>query len=333
MPEQRWTKLEPALVRDDRGTFATDVLTGLSEKPKRLSSMYFYDGPGSALFEQITELDEYYPTRIEQAIFDRFRGDMLDRFRGEPLNLIDLGAGDGRKTRTLLEHLIAAQIDVRYVPIDISETAMDNLVADLRVRFAELPVHGLVAEYFDGIRWIARQDTRRNLVLFLGSNIGNFDRARGHAFLRTLWDALNPDDHALIGFDLKKDIEVLLAAYNDAAGITAEFNLNLLRRINRELGGDFDLGTFRHFATYNVLNGAMEMYIISLEQQRVRIANLHHSFDFEPFEPIHTEYSYKYLDSDIEHLAAHSGFTIETRYFDDARWFCSSLWRCVKNAP
>ena len=310
-----------------RRQFAEDVLVGLSERPRRLSSKWFYDDEGSRLFQRITDLPAYYPTGCERSIFEAHAGDLLDRFRGRPLNLVDLGAGDGRKTVLLLRHLVAGGADVRYVPIDISEGAMGGLVESMRARVPGLEVAGLVSDYFEGIRWLADQTDRANLVLFLGSNIGNFDRPRARAFLRRLWIALNAGDHVLIGFDLKKDIERLLLAYNDPEGVTAAFNLNLLARVNRELDGDFDLTRFRHFGTYNVFSGAMESYLVSLEAQTVRIGALRDSFRFAPWEPIHTEYSYKYLPEDIDSLAEHSGFDRVAQFFDEKRWFASALWR------
>jgi uncharacterized SAM-dependent methyltransferase len=167
-------------------------------------------------------------------------------------------------------------------------------------------------------------------VLFLGSNIGNFNRAQARVFLRQLWEALNDRDQVLIGFDLKKDIELLLAAYNDAKGVTADFNTNLLRRINRELGGDFDLSAFRHYATYDVFSGAIESYIVSLKEQVVTIRELQTTFHFDEWEPIHTEYSYKYLQKDIDSLAAVTGFKIIEQYYDSKRWFTDSLWQVDK---
>lgn len=315
-----------------RRAFGVEVLIGLSQKPKRLSSRWLYDAVGSAQFEAICDLDEYYLTRAEFDVFERHRGELLDRFVGEPLDVVDLGAGDGRKTSVLIEHLLAQGADVRYVPIDISEPAMKGLVAAMGRRFPGLPVAGLVSEYFDGVRWLAEQNKRKRLVLFLGSNIGNFDKPHARAFLQQLWSALLPGDHAIVGFDLKKDIELLLAAYNDREGVTAHFNLNLLDRINRELGGDFDREKFRHFATYNVFSGAMESYLVSLQAQSVRIGALRQRFDFGPWEPIHTEYSYKYLPDDIMGLAAFAGFEVEGLYHDSRKLFCDALWR-VKAAP
>lgn len=328
--EQRIIELEPAK-RDDaeeaRQALAEDVLVGLSETPKRLSSRFFYDATGSALFQDITDLEEYYPTRVEHSILSTHAEALLQRFAGDPLNLIDLGAGDGRKTRVVLEKALEMGLDIRYVPIDISVDAMRGLVKDMGARFPTLPISGLVSEYTQGVRWLGEQDDRRNLMLFLGSNIGNFHKAQARAFLRRLWMALNHDDRVLVGFDLKKDIEKLLAAYNDREGVTARFNLNLLSRINRELDADFDIDGFRHFSTYNVFSGAMESYLVSMREQTVRIGALHSTARFAPWEPIHTEYSYKYLPRDIAALAQHSGFVEEERFLDENGWFCDALWK------
>lgn len=310
---------------------AVDVLVGLSETPKRLPSRLFYDAVGSRLFQEITELEAYYPTRKEFEIFTRHGDALLEPARNRPFNLIDLGAGDGRKTVVLLDRLMAMGADVRYVPIDISEDAMKGLVAKMAQRYPSLPIAGLVSEYFDGIRWLSQTSGRRNLVLFLGSNVGNFNKAQARGFLRQLWNALSHNDLALIGFDLKKDIEVLLAAYNDPQGVTSRFNLNLLDRLNRELGADFDRSRFRHFGTYNVVSGAMESYLVSLDHQEVRIPALSATFEFDPWEPIHTEYSYKYLESDIDNLARFTGFDLLMRRFDEERWFCDALWQVRKS--
>jgi dimethylhistidine N-methyltransferase len=317
---------------DARRDFALEVLTGLSEHPKRLSSRYLYDDRGSELFREIMGLEEYYLTGCERRILSDHGEEIVGLFSGQPFDLIDLGAGDGAKTMLLLERLTGAGADVRYVPIDISEGAMRTLAASVGERFPELEMHGLISEYFDGIRWLSHQSpNRRSLVLFLGSNIGNFDKPRARTFLRGMWDALRPNDYALIGFDLKKDIELLLHAYNDRHGVTAEFNLNLLRRINRELGGDFDLAKFRHFGTYDVFSGAMTSYLVSQERQSVPIEAVRYSFDFRPWEPIHMEYSYKYLDEDIESLAEDTGFVVEERFYDPHRYFVDTVWRVEKD--
>ncbi len=309
---------------------AVDVLVGLSEKPKRLPSRLFYDAQGSELFEAITDLDEYYLTRKEFEIFHNHGDELLAPVLNRPFNLVDLGAGDGRKTAVLLERLVAMGADVRYTPLDISESAMDNLVHKMNKRFPSLEIRGLVSEYFDGIRWLSTNSDRRNLVLFLGSNIGNFNKAQARGFLRRLWNALGQGDLALIGFDLKKDIDTLLAAYNDSKGVTRQFNLNLLQRLNDELGANFNLDNFRHYGTYNADAGAMESHLVSLTHQEVHIQALSATFTFEPWEPIHTEYSYKYLESDIDSLARFTGYDVLMRRFDSQRWFCDALWQVQK---
>jgi len=310
--------------------FALDVLNGLSETPKRLSSRWIYDDEGSHLFSQICELDEYYPTRTEAEILRSHSSEILERAGTRELDIVDLGAGDGRKTNIVLEAASKQVEGIHYVPIDISEASMSSLVTNTRTRFPDLQISGIVAEYFDGLHWLSNSNDRRKLVLFLGSNIGNFNRVQARVFLRQLWEALSDGDQVLIGFDLKKNIELLLAAYNDKQGITAAFNKNLLKRINRELGGDFDLTAYRHFATYDVFSGAIESYIVSLKQQRVVIRELQSTFDFDEWEPIHTEYSYKYRLRDIDRLALDTGFGIVGQYNDAKGWFTNSLWQVEK---
>ena len=329
-----WEVLDPVTagrLRDENREFAMDVLQGLSERPKRLSSRWFYDERGSELFADIMDVPQYYLTACEHEILERHAADITQSLVGAPFNLVDLGAGDGRKTMRLLQHLTSVGADVTYVPIDISEQAMADVAERVSKELPDLPVRGIVAEYTDGLRWLqARSSDKPSLVLFLGSNIGNFNKAQARAFLRRLWTALKDGDRVLAGFDLKKDIDLLLSAYNDPQGVTAAFNLNLLTRINAELGADFDISKWRHFGTYSVFSGAMESYLVSLEAQSVHIGALHSTFKFAPWEPIHTEYSYKYLDSDITGLASHGGFADEARFYDRNRWFCDALWRAKK---
>lgn len=324
-----WHVLTATTAESLQAEFALEVLTGLSERPKRLSSRWFYDDRGSELFQRIMALPEYYPTDLERGIFETHGDAIAAQFAGQTLDVVDLGAGDGTKTLALIERLQAAGVTVRYVPIDISAGAMISLHALAKERLPGLEIHGVVGEYVAGLRWLAGQDERQRLVLFLGSNIGNFDKPRARAFLRRIWSGLRTGDHLLVGFDLKKDIEVLLAAYNDTEGVTRDFNLNLLDRINRELGGEFDRRQWRHFGTYNVFSGAMESYLVSQRAQTVRIEALRQSFEFHAWEPIHTEYSYKYLPHDIDSLAERTGFEIRGRYGDPKEWFCDALWRVL----
>ncbi len=310
--------------------FASEVLVGLSKTPKRLSSRYFYDERGSRLFQKIMDLPEYYLTACEFEIL-RSQKEVFSAYIGrEPFNLVELGAGDGRKTSILLEHFLEEKFTFQYIPIDISEASMRTLTNLLNAKFPELICDGIVAEYFNGLKWLNKMDARRNMVLFLGSNLGNFDKAHARAFLHNLWNALNNGDFTVVGFDLKKDIGLMLKAYNDSEGITAEFNLNLLRRINRELGGNFDLKKFLFHSSYDVFTGAMESYLVSKEKQTVVIKDISQSFAFEAWEPIHTEYSYKYLESDIQELAAETGFVIEEQLHDSKKYFVDSIWRVQK---
>jgi L-histidine N-alpha-methyltransferase len=197
-------------------------------------------------------------------------------------------------------------------------------------KFQQLRINGIVAEYFHGLKWLGKLEKYRNLVLFLGSNLGNFNKPQSRVFLRNLWNTLNDGDLMLTGFDLKKDIDLMQKAYNDSKGLTSEFNLNLLRRINTELGGNFDLSKFRHYSSYDVFSGAMESYLVSLEAQTVFIKEIGQTFSFKAWEPIHTEYSYKYLESDIEELAEATGFLVEKKLYDSKRYFVDYIWKVNK---
>lgn len=311
-------------------SFSFAVLVGLSQTPKSLPSRYFYDEKGSRLFQQIMELPEYYLTPCEFDILKTKKGEFSRLVGKQRFNLIELGAGDGRKTSLLLDHFLKNGLSFRYIPIDISESAMRMITRYLNRKFPQLEIEGIVAEYFDGLKWLGQMAPCRNLVLILGSNLGNFDKAHSRLFLHNLWNSLNNRDYVVIGFDLKKDIDLMRMAYNDSKKTTSEFNLNLLLRINRELGGNFDLKRFRHHASYDVFSGAMESYLVSLEKQTVFIKEIGQSFSFDAWEPIHTEYSYKYLESDIEELASETGFVIEKQLYDLKKYFVDSIWRVEK---
>lgn len=315
---------------ESRELFALDVLLGLSEYPKRISPKYFYDEEGSLIFKQICELEEYYLTRCEFEILEKHKDEICQLVSGETFNLIELGAGDGHKTSIILKHFLELNLNFRYIPIDISESSMQELIQLLNNKLPKIDAYGLVSEYFNGIKWLSKKEKRKNLILFLGSNIGNFSKSKSYVFLRTLWNSLNHDDILLIGFDLKKDIDLMLKAYNDSKGLTSKFNLNLLKRINYELNGNFDLNKFRHFSSYNVYSGAIESYLVSFEKQTVLLKELGQSFLFDNWEAIHTEYSYKYLELDIKSLAKETGFIIETQFYDSKKYFVNSIWRLNK---
>ncbi len=312
------------------GQFARDLLQGLQSNPKNIPAKYFYDETGSILFQKISGHEDYYLTQTEYRILEDIKSVLADVIDTDEIDIIELGAGDGHKTQLIIDGFIERGKRVNFYPIDISEKAMDQLEKNIE-KHTNLSVHGVIAEYFSGLRYVREHSNNRQLVLFLGSNIGNFNQLQSQRFLNQLRAILKPGDYALIGFDLKKDLDVLHTAYNDSAGYTEEFNLNLLRRINRELGGEFIIDQFQHYGTYNPVLGAMESYLLSKQNQVVYIKQLERSFDFNQYEPIHLEYSFKYLRQDIEHLCNQSGFDIAAHYNDPKERFIDSLWTISKN--
>ena len=317
-----------------RKQFSLDVLVGLSASQKFLPAKYFYDAQGSKIFRDICDCDDYYLTDCEFDVL-RTRGqEIVASLSADAVDVIELGAGDGRKTKVLLSLLEAAGKSFSYMPVDISESAVDELVESMRADYPNMDIVGFVGEYFDGMRQmgINLEPSRPRLVMFLGSNIGNFEHREAMRFLRAIWDNLRDGDYLLVGFDLKKDIEVMLKAYNDPEGHTRDFNLNLLRRINDELGGQFDLNKFCHYGFYNPWRGTMESYLVSRESQDVQISALNRQFHFDAFEGIHMEYSTKYLQKDVDSMAAHAGFSVVNHWQDSKGWFMDSLWQVRKGA-
>jgi len=302
-----------------------DVLAGLSARPKSLPSLYFYDAWGSRLFQRIMALPEYYPTRCEREILERHGARIAASLGGGPVTVVDLGAGDGDKTRVLLSRLAGSR-RLAYAPVDVSPAALRAASARVRRERPAVELVPVEAEYAEGLRWLrAREESGTLLVLFLGSNLGNLERREAVAFLRELRLALRPRDHALVGLDLVKDPIFLQRAYDDPAGVTAAFNLNLLVRINRELGADFDLAGFQHRATFDPARPAMESWLVSRRPQTVTVAG--ERFAFRVGEPIHTEISCKYREQDLAHLAWESGLEEVGRFLDSRRWFADVLWR------
>lgn len=299
------------------------VAIGLGQSPKTLSSMYFYDDIGSRLFQQIMALPEYYPTRAEFAIFREHGAAIaaaLSPAAGGEFALVELGAGDGAKTKLLLRELLHAGPDFTYAPVDISAGAMTGLVAALQQELPALHVVPVVSNYATALTQL-RTRPGSKAVLFLGSNIGNFGPAERLDFLRQLAAPLAPAGRLLIGFDLRKDPRRIRAAYDDTQGITAAFNLNLLTRLNRELGADFDLANWEHYTDYNPLNGAVRSFLVSIRAQRVRFAVLDEAYDFAAWEVIHTENSYKFTLPQIAELAAQAGLRVVASFTDAAADF------------
>jgi L-histidine N-alpha-methyltransferase len=310
-------------------TFAEDVQTGLTSEPKSLSSKYFYDDEGSRLFQKIMELPEYYLTRSEFEIFETQAKEIFEAFaeNSAAFDLIELGAGDGTKTAVLIDYFLRANADFSYAPIDISQEAVDLLTAKFHAEFPTLEIHPKTGDYFQILETLKTESARPKILLFLGSNIGNFSPPQSIEFFRHLHDVMNEKDLLFVGFDLQKDPRVILRAYDDAAGVTAEFNLNLLRRINRELGANFDLEKFSHYAIYRPTECAARSFLISREAQTVFIEALDQSFEFKAWEPVFMEISQKYNLEMIEELASTSGFSIKQNFFDRQNFFVDSLWR------
>ena len=308
-----------------RRTFAEDVRSGLTAQPKVLYPKYFYDELGSRLFEAITALPEYYPTRAEAEILRGHAGEIAG-FLSSPVRLVELGSGDGQKTRLLIEALIARQGSLEYLPIDISEAAVEASARVLLAAYPDLRVTAYVGEYQQALRAIhPAAGPVRTLVLFLGSTLGNLDPEERPSLLRDVRGVLAPGDAFLLGVDLKKSEDVLIPAYDDPLGVTAAFNLNLLGRINRELGGQFDLASFRHRAVYNREAGRVEMHLESRRAQAVAIRSLGIEISFEEGETIHTESSYKFDRDQIAALAAETGFELRRTWTDSGGRFASNL--------
>jgi dimethylhistidine N-methyltransferase len=297
------------------GAFRADVLTGLSQPHKTLPSRWLYDDRGSELFELITRLDEYYPTRTETAIL-RSRAPQMARFCGERAIMLEYGAGAGIKTEILIAALMAPRL---YVPIDIAGAFLDQTVSRFRQRFPNLLTRAIVADFtqpFDLPAWIP---SGRRVAFFPGSTIGNLDASETAVFLQRMRRHVGSSGGAIIGVDLKKSLEVLLPAYDDSSGITAQFNLNLLRRINRELGANFALDGFRHNARWNERESAIEMHLVSARPQTVIVSG--QKFEFAQAETIHTESSRKYDIDGFERLARENGWSIGERWVDDRQLF------------
>jgi len=308
---------------------AQDVREGLSDHPKHLPSRYFYDDKGSEIFRQIMRMDTYYLTDCEYEIFDKQAAGVLEILSrgGQPFRLVEFGAGDGLKTKLLLKDLLARKQEVTYMPIDISKGAIDKLSASLADEMPDLDVEPVIGEYFKALHRITEQEENgHKSILFVGSNIGNFQEAQAVGFLKALAAEMKPEDRVLIGFDLKKDPKVILDAYDDPEGITLEFNMNLLQRFNRELGADFDLNQWMHYPTYNPLNGETRSYLISRCAQQVNFRALDFTVTFEAWEPIWMELSQKYDEHMIEALAEQSGFRVVKNFYDRRGYFVDSVW-------
>lgn len=305
-------------------SFADDVLDGLRAAPKRLPSKYFYDELGSALFDAITVLPEYYLTRAETEILRQWGWEMV-RSIGNPVEFIELGSGSATKTRILIDEALRVQRALRYSPIDISGEALRTSAEALVSAYPALTVTAYEGDYFSILRTAELHRNGKVLAMFMGSNIGNYEPAQGAKLLSAIAGMLKSGDGLLLGADLKKDPRILQLAYDDPTGVTAAFNMNLLARINRELGGTFDLADFRHIAVYEAA-GCVASYLEAQRAHRVHIEKLGITVKFDRGERIHTESSYKYSCDDLSALGRNSGLQLTRSWTDSQERFSVNLY-------
>jgi L-histidine Nalpha-methyltransferase len=304
---------------------ASAAREGLSASPKWLPAKLFYDEAGSALFERITELPEYYLTRTERSILENFAPQILQA-AGPSLTLVELGAGTAAKTCILIEELLRRQSRAMFYPIDVSPSALQEAAMQLGRQFPQLRVNPIIADYTGGVEALNRISGRK-LVLYIGSSIGNFEPDNSVRVLRRVRRTLRTGDALLLGADFAKSPKILVPAYDDSQGVTAAFNKNVLARLNRELEANFDLDTFRHVALWNRRCSRMEMHLESAIAQAVFVPALDLDITFAKGERIHTENSYKYTPGMIESILRESGFNLEQSWHDRQKWFGVHLAR------
>ena len=305
--------------------YADEVMNGLMSRPKTLPCKLFYDDRGSALFEEITRLPDYYLTRIELEIL-RGRGKEIALAAGSPASIVELGAGTATKTGTLVRAFARRQMRVKYFPVDISPAALAEAKKRIRDECPGVVIRPVIADFSNGFGFLQNIPGRK-IVLYLGSSIGNFDWDAATAMLRKVRDRLSAGDALLLGTDMVKSPEILVPAYNDAQGVTAQFDKNILMRLNREFDANFDLDSFRHVAEWNPLRSRMEIYLESTRAQSATLRTTGLIVKFAAGERIHTENSYKYTEQMVETMLCVSGFKLEKTWYDRRRWFGLHLAR------
>ena len=304
-------------------TFAEEISLTLSIDSKFITPKFFYDKRGSELFEKICTLPEYYPTRTEIDILKNLRTELHD-YLDESFRLVELGSGASVKTRLILDIFTSFQNTTEYFPIDISEILTESSETLLK-DYDDLHITGIIDTYEGGLEFLKNYDDKKNLILFLGSSFGNFSPSDGRKFLQTINSTMKSGDLFLIGLDLIKDKQILESAYDDSQGVTAQFNLNVLSRINDELDADFDLNNFSHYSVYNKEHRRIEMYLKSLVRQSVVVSKSNLLLNLEKNELIHTEYSHKYSLDQIRELLEGAGFKINHTWLDDKKYFSLTL--------
>lgn len=308
-------------------TFARDIDKGFSANEKFTSSMYFYDDLGSRIFQEIMDMPEYYLTNSEFEILQQQSGAIYEAldFQGH-FNVIELGAGDGLKTYHLLHYLVSKNIDFTYIPVDISGEAMNILQEKLMKQLPDLKIQPMVGDYFKILAGEIKSQSDPNLMLFLGSNLGNYCERSAIHLLELFHSNMKKNDKLLIGIDLQKNPVTINNAYFDPHGITKAFNINLLKRINRELGGNIDIEKFDFYCHYNPSNGEVRSYLVSLADQDVYLSALDKTYHFNENELISTELSKKYTLTELESLASKLGFGVQEHFLDSKHYFADSLW-------
>jgi L-histidine N-alpha-methyltransferase len=316
--KQKRIEIRNHLEKTYNNNIAHDALKGLTAQQKYIPSKYFYDSRGSKLFDEICDLPEYYPTRTEMSILERASARIMSSFnRGD---IVELGSGANRKIRLLLDSVgKRRRTDYRYVPVDVSKSALISASEELLEIYPELEVFGIVADFTAHMEAIPAE--RPRLIIFLGSTIGNFNERERTAFLRLLAASMNPEDRVLIGFDMIKPGKTLEAAYNDSQGITSAFNKNVLSVLNRELNAEFDTSRFAHVAFFNEARGRVEMHLQAKQDMEVNINDLDLTVEFNRDETIHTEICSKFSKKDIRKMAADAGLCIDEWFFDAKGWF------------
>ena len=312
--------------------FEQEVREGLTAFPKHLSSKYFYDDLGDIIFQKIMAMPEYYLTDCEYEILDTFKEDFRKIFNtSEGFDLIELGAGDGKKTKLLLHHFDEEKTDFTYLPIDISQHVLDLLETAVNKELPQVHIQTKQGTYFEVLDAIAKFNSRKKVILFLGSNIGNLLHPQAIDFLKKVNQAMNPEDILLIGFDQKKNPQTVLDAYNDQTGITAAFNKNILHRINKELDGNFDVDQFLHWEVYDPETGTAKSYLVSKVSQEVYIAAMDLRISFNAWETIHTEISQKYDDEVVTWLAKEAGLQITHQFADSRNFYKNYIFQKESN--
>lgn len=308
---------------------AEAVKEGLTQKEKSLPSWLFYDSEGDRLFQEIMNMPEYYLTNCEYDIFQKHKDDILSiiSLDSAGFNLIEFGAGDGMKTEILLKHFVAQNVTFNYKPVDISENVLNLLQERMRKSIPDLDIEPINKEYFSALDSLNEARKNPMVVLFMGGNIGNFVLDDAQSFVNQIANKLRTGDRIIMGFDMKKDPEMIRSAYNDKQGITRQFNMNLLTRLNNELDADFDLEQFKHYPSYDPQTGTTKSFLISQKKQTVNLKDIDTTIHFKAWEHIHVEVSQKFDEEMIENMATEAGLTVEKYFYDEKEYFADVVMR------